>query len=103
MMRYDKLQYKSVFKVPPTEWCSVMARRAKSNALVKAFLDVVKDRLPKKLLSCPVNGRIEANNILLRNKMLSIFPTGMYKFSATAYDDIDDNIMSLSLEVKAES
>lgn len=103
MMRYENPHYRSVFKVPPTEWCQVMLRRTKANKLVKAFLDIVRERIPASVQHCPMDGKVEVSNMQLRNKMLSIFPTGMYKFSVRAYNDDDSNVFSLALTVRAES
>ena len=103
MMRYEKDRYRSVFKVPPTEWCSIVSRRSRPNALVKTFLDIVRERFPKNIQQCPIDGKIEALNIKIRNKMLSIFPSGIYKFSARAYDGEDDNIISIAVTVRVET
>jgi hypothetical protein len=103
MMRNEKNRYRSVFKVPPTEWCSIVSKRSRPNALVKAFLDIVRERFPKNIQQCPIDGKVEALNVKIRNKMLSIFPPGIYKFSARAYDDEDDNILTIAVTVKAEN
>lgn len=103
MMRNENNHYRSVFKVPPTEWCSIISKRSRPNALVKAFLDIVRERFPKNIQQCPIDGKIEAVNTKIRNKMLAIFPSGIYKFSARAYDDEDDNILSIAIIVKAEA
>lgn len=80
-----------------------MNGKAKSNVLVKAFLDTVRQRIPQNLLRCPLQGEIRAKNILLSNKMLAIFPSGFYKISAHGYNEEDDNIMSIALLVKIAS
>lgn len=103
MMRNEKNHYRSVFKVPPTEWCSIISKRSRPNTLIKAFLDIVRERFPKNVQQCPINGKIEAVNTKIRNKMLAIFPPGTYKFSARAYDDEDNNIISIAITVKTEN
>jgi hypothetical protein len=103
MARKENSVYKSVFKVPPTEWCSVMSRKAKPNFLVKAFLETIRERMPKVVQKCPMDGRIEAYNLSFKSKMIQIFPKGVYRVSARGYDDVDENILTMSFLMRIEN
>lgn len=103
MMRYEKSSFRSIFKVKPFEWCNIISGRSKPNALVKTFYDSIRSKLPATMISCPLHGQITAFNVPIKNKMMKIFPAGIYKVSAHGYSDMDANIFYFSLLIKLEN
>lgn len=103
MMRYEKSSFKSIFKVKPFEWCSIILGRNKPNAIVRTFIDSIRSKLPDTMVRCPLHGQIAAFNVPIKNKMMKIFPAGIYKVSAHGYSESDSNIFYFSLIIKLEN
>lgn len=102
-MRLENSRFKSIFKVKAFEWCDLIAGRVKPNALVKTFIDSIKTRLPNAMKKCPINGHMSAFEVPVKNKMLRIFPSGIYKISAHGYMDDDPNVFNFVILMKMEN
>lgn len=96
-------RFKSIFKVKPFEWCDLISGRTKVKGVVKSFIDIVRDRLPDGMSKCPLVGQMSAFNVSIKNKMMKIFPSGVYKISAHAYTKEDPNVVYFKILLKLDN
>lgn len=78
--------------------CSLVRGRSKPNKLFKAFVDQIRDKLPKATQSCPMEGRITIQNLSMKNKIFLMFPSGFYKLSVIVTDDVDDYVLFVAFD-----
>lgn len=102
-MRYEKSTFKHIFKVQPFEWCSLMSNKTKPNALIKIFFDSIRSAIPENLQKCPLQGQMNAFNFQIRNKVLQIFPAGIYKVAIEGYSKEDPNAFKAIILIKIEN
>lgn len=70
-------------KNEPIEWCELMSGSSKSNRLLMALLESVKQKAPQFFHECPYYGRHEIAALGLTKPLLDIIPVGSYKIMAT--------------------
>ena len=84
------------------EMCSIL-NGTSHNYAINALINTVKDSMPY-LHDCPYFGKVEMTNITSdSSKFPSIFPSGIYRSRIRFYDDIDSNIMSLTVYTTCKS
>lgn len=97
--KFDNGSFRQIFKIKKFEWCSLMAGESKSNYMTNMIINTFKSSVTTEIFhKCPFLGKISLLNVTLKAEpMLSIYPTGVYRIVIKAYDDIDDNILTLKL------
>lgn len=83
--------------MPSVEWCAMMSGKAKTNRLIRELVEALKEKAPKFFKKCPYVGRYELFNIALNKKMLSIYPSGIFRIDGTVTDDTSSAVASASL------
>lgn len=81
-------EFRQIFKAPKSEWCAMMSGKKNNNRLLKGLIEALKEKAPHFFKKCPYLGRYELFNAALNKKLLSIYPSGVFRIDVTISDDI---------------
>lgn len=89
-IKSDNNKLRRVFKLPKTEWCSLMEGSSKnSNRFFKAFLDTMRETTPEIFIKCPFSGVYEFYNVSMAKKFYMIMPSGHFMVSINVTDPVN--------------
>jgi Protein of unknown function (DUF1091) len=93
--------FRQFFKIPPVQWCSFVAGKRNSNAIVKSLLKAFKECCPELYMNCPLAGHFELKKIKVKKDLLMLYPVGIYRFLLTVTDSRNVTLtISLLMEIK---
>jgi hypothetical protein len=85
------------------EWCSMMSGKSKLNLVMWTVVEKFKKPYPQFFHECPMAGRFEMTNVSVSKNIPPIYPTGTYKITFHLYDDIDPQMIFVTMIVDVKN
>jgi hypothetical protein len=92
-------------RFPAFDWCDFVGDgKKKIGPMLKTMLRLFKTQLPAFLFSpCPIMGRAEILNFVVKNELLVFAPSGIIRFSDHWYNEKNETFLFLSLLVRIDN
>lgn len=101
LFKEENMKFRQLFKTKDYDWCRLVSKKAKSNPLFRTFFEPLAKKVPA-ISKCPLSGRIEFNATFER-KMVMVFPNGVYKLTAHAYRNDDEDVITTTIVLKIDN
>jgi hypothetical protein len=81
--------------------CAFLNGTDNNNPIARWFVDMITDSVPRGFYHpCPYSGELKAYNVTLKfTNLISQFPKGSYKTTVRAFNKLDDNIITMKLDL----
>lgn len=83
--------YHQFFRIPPLEWCGLMAGAKSNNRLTRPIVASLKELMPQIVKPCPFQGKMEIYDLSLgRKSLFNMYPTGVFRVEFKAFQTDPD-------------
>jgi len=89
--------YRDVIHTAKLDWCKLMNSKSVDNKVTWIFIEIVRDTVPSVIHPCPYQTLVVTNATVETHSLLSVFPTGDYKFVMILSNDDDANLLTVTI------